>query len=81
PDVIIDMVQSLEDSRLAEDPKLVWRELEQVKAVRNNRVYPLRDTSVLHPSQFVGDTARQFAELIHPEAWRKTMNDERGTMK
>jgi len=74
PDVIIDMVQSLEDSRLAEDPKLVWRELEQVKAVRNYRVYPLRDTSVLHPSQFVGDTARQFAELIHPKAWRR--NDE-----
>ncbi|CAN5186693.1 N/A [soil metagenome] len=74
PHVIIDMVQSLEDSRLAEDPKLVWRELAQVKAVRNNRVYPLRDTSVLHPSQFVGDTARQFAELIHPKAWRR--NDE-----
>ena len=74
PDVIIDMVQSIGDSRLAEDPKLVWRELEGVKAVQSGRVYPLRDTSVLHPSQFVGDTARQFAELIHPEAWGR--NDE-----
>jgi hypothetical protein len=24
---------------------------------------------MLHPSQFVGDTARKFAELIHPAAF------------
>ncbi len=71
PDVIIDMVQSLESSRLAEDPKAVWQELGEVKAVREGRVYPLRETSVLHPSQFVGDTARRFAELLHPEVFQQ----------
>ncbi|MGH9943220.1 MAG: ABC transporter substrate-binding protein [Pyrinomonadaceae bacterium] len=71
PEVIIDMVQSLADSKLAEDPRAVWGELGQVKAVREGRVYPVRDNSVLHPSQFVGDTAQKFAALIHPEAWTK----------
>ncbi len=69
PDVIIDMVQGDAGNRLAEDPKEVWRELAQVKAVRDGRIYPLRDTSVLHPSQFVADTARQFARLLHPDVF------------
>jgi iron complex transport system substrate-binding protein len=71
PDIIIDMAQSSNSSQLAEDPKEVWDELRQVKAVREGRVFALRDTSVLHPSQRVGDTARKFAELIHPEAFKK----------
>lgn len=68
PEVIIDMVQSAE-GRFAEDPQAVWRELPQVRAVREGRIYPVRETSMLHPSQFVGDTARRFAEMIHPEAF------------
>jgi iron complex transport system substrate-binding protein len=68
PEVIIDMVQAAQ-GKLGEDPQAVWRELPRVRAVRDGRVYPLRETSVLHPSQFVGDTARRFAELIHPEAF------------
>ena len=72
PEVIIDMVQSAQGGRFAEDPQTVWRELGQVRAVREGRIYPLRETSVLHPSQFVGDTARRFAELIHPEAFGRT---------
>lgn len=71
PEVIIDMVQGAKDSRLAEDPKQVWQELARVRAVREGRVYPLRDTSVLHPSQRVADTARKFAELLHPEVFGK----------
>ncbi|MDT7602554.1 MAG: cobalamin transport system substrate-binding protein [Acidobacteriota bacterium] len=71
PDIIIDMAQSAKDSKLAEDPKEVWSELARVKAVREGRVFALQDTSVLHPSQRVGDTARKFAELIHPEAFPK----------
>jgi iron complex transport system substrate-binding protein len=69
PEVIIDMVQGAKDSRLAEDPKQVWQELSRVRAVREGRVHALRDTSVLHPSQRVADTARKFAELLHPEAF------------
>jgi iron complex transport system substrate-binding protein len=68
PEVIIDMVQSAEGS-LAEDPLAVWRELSVVRAVRERRVYPVRDVTLIHPSQFVGTTARRFAEMIHPEAF------------
>lgn len=70
PDIIIDMAQSSNDGKLAEDPREVWGELHQVKAVREGRVYSLHDTSVLHPSQRVADTARKFAELLHPEAFK-----------
>ena len=66
PEIIIDMVQGA-GGRLGEDPQAVWQELSQIEAVRQRRIYPLRDTSVLHPSQFVGSTARRFAEIIHPE--------------
>jgi iron complex transport system substrate-binding protein len=71
PEIIIDMVQSAKDSKLAEDPVEVWRELSSVRAVRDGRVVPLRDASFIHPSQFVADAAQKFAELIHPEAFGK----------
>ncbi len=72
PDVIIDMAQqSAADSKLSEDPREVWSELREVRAVRAGRVYSLRDTSVLHPSQRVADTARKFAEMLHPEVFKK----------
>jgi iron complex transport system substrate-binding protein len=69
PDIIIDMVQG-QEGRFAENPQDVWRELAQARAVREGRVYPIRDTSVLHPSQFVGQTARKFAAIIHPEIFK-----------
>lgn len=69
PEVIIDMAQSPQ-GKFAEDPQAVWRELPTVKAVREGRVYSLRETSLLHPSQFVGDSARRFAEIIHPETFK-----------
>ncbi|HEX8633568.1 MAG TPA: ABC transporter substrate-binding protein [Pyrinomonadaceae bacterium] len=68
PDIILDMLQSGE-GKLAENTQEVWRELSNVRAVREGRVYRLNDESMLHPSQFVGDTARKFAELIHPAAF------------
>ncbi len=71
PDLIIDMVQSAAGN-LAEDPKAVWQELGALRAVREGRVYTLRETWLIHPSQFVGDTARKFAGLIHPEAFDET---------
>jgi iron complex transport system substrate-binding protein len=73
PEVIIDLEQNTTDAnnRLAEDTQAVWRELSQVKAVRMGRVYAVRDTSVLHPSQFVGDAAQKFAALLHPEVFKQ----------
>ncbi len=72
PEVIIDLEQNTTDNKLAEDTQAVWRELAQVKAVRMGRVYAVRDTSVLHPSQFVAATARQFASLLHPDVFGTT---------
>ena len=71
PEVIIDLMMHKEDGRFDEDTLAVWGELPSLRAVREKRVYAVRDETVLHPSQFVGDTARKFAELIHPEAFEK----------
>ena len=68
PEVIIDMVQSTKGD-FGEDPIAVWRELSEVRAVQNKRIYPITDPSVIHPSQFVGHTAQVFARAIHPEAF------------
>ena len=68
PDVVIDLMMQPE-GRLAEDARAVWDELSTLRAVREGRVHAIRDESALHPSQFVGDTARRLAELIHPEAF------------
>ena len=69
PHIIIDIVQGAEGS-FSEDTQSVWRELPQVRAVRDNRVYTVRDARVVHPSQLVADSARRFAEMIHPEVFR-----------
>lgn len=73
PEVIFDLLMQSEGT-LAEDTRAVWSELSQLRAVREGKVFPVRDRSVLHPSQFVGDTARKFAELIHPEAFEGAAN-------
>jgi iron complex transport system substrate-binding protein len=77
PEIILDIAQSFSGpttvvgtgADLAEDPGDVWNELGEVKAVRDGRVYPLHDLSLVHPSQFVGRAARRIAEIIHPEAF------------
>jgi ABC-type Fe3+-hydroxamate transport system substrate-binding protein len=71
PDVIIDLMMQKPEGQLAEDTLAVWRELPTLRAVREGRVHSVREETVLHPSQFVGDTARRFAELIHPEVFKK----------
>jgi iron complex transport system substrate-binding protein len=71
PDVIIDLMMQKPAGGLEEDTLAVWGELPYLRAVREKRVYVIRDESVLHPSQFVGETARKFAELIHPDAFAK----------
>lgn len=71
PDVILDLMMHKEGGSFDEDTFSVWKELPSLRAVRDGRVYPVRDETVLHPSQFVADTARKFAGLIHPEAFPK----------
>ena len=71
PDVVIDLMMHKSEGGFDEDTLAVWRELSSLRAVRDGHVYTLREETALHPSQFVGDTARRFAELIHPEAFEK----------
>ena len=68
PEVIIDMVQGSKGN-FGEDPIAVWNELREVRAVRDKRIYPMTDPSVIHPSQFVGQTAKVFARALHPESF------------
>jgi len=68
PEVIIDIVHHSEGS-LSEDPVAVWRQLSEVRAVREGRIYSLNDPMLVHPSQFVGRTAKILAQSIHPEAF------------
>jgi iron complex transport system substrate-binding protein len=71
PDVVLDLMMHKESGSFDEDTLAVWKELPTLRAVRDGRVYPVRDETVLHPSQLVGNSARRFAELIHPEAFEK----------
>ena len=68
PEVIIDMVQGSKGN-FGEDPVAVWNELAEVRAVREKRIYSMSDPSVIHPSQFVGQTAKVFAKALHPESF------------
>ena len=68
PEVIIDMIPGSKGN-FGEDPIAVWNELAEVQAVSNKRIYAISDPSVIHPSQFVGQTARKFARLLHPESF------------
>lgn len=68
PEVIIEMVQG-STGKFAEDPGAVWRELYEIKAVRDGRIHSVQEPTAIHPSQFVGRTARLFARYIHPEVF------------
>jgi len=68
PEVIIDLVH-WSKGRFAEHPELVWHDLPELRAVREGRLCPLRDEFLPHASQFVADTAKLLAKLIHPEAF------------
>ena len=71
PEVVLDLMMHKEGGGFREDTLAVWRELSTLRAVREGRVHPVRDETVLHPSHLVADSARKFAELIHPEAFGK----------
>ena len=66
PDVILDFVHGTRSS-LAGDPLEAWRELPELKAVREHRVRGVNADYVPHASQRIVQTAELFARLIHPE--------------
>jgi iron complex transport system substrate-binding protein len=66
PDLILDFVHGPKSS-LAGDPLDAWRELPELKAVREHRVLGVSADYVPHASQRIVQTAELFALLIHPE--------------
>jgi iron complex transport system substrate-binding protein len=66
PDIILDFVHGPQSS-LAGDPLDPWRELPELKAVRDHRVRGVSADYVPHASQRIVQTAELFAKLIHPE--------------
>ena len=57
-------VSDLSHAILAE----AWREMPELKAVRNHHVHGVNEDYVPHASQRMLLTAELFARLIHPEA-------------
>jgi len=67
PDIILDLIHGVK-SRFSGDPMEAWREMPELKAVRNHRVHGVNEDYVPHASQRMLLTAELFARLIHPEA-------------
>jgi iron complex transport system substrate-binding protein len=65
PDVIIEINhdQSQRESQILE----TWDELNLAKAVRDNQVYILPSTVLLHPSQRIVEGASVLTQILHPE--------------
>ena len=66
PDIILDLVQG-PTGRFSGDPLEAWREMPELKAVRQHRVRDVTEDYVPHASQRIVQTAELFVKLIHPE--------------
>jgi iron complex transport system substrate-binding protein len=68
PDVILDIVHT-PGGRIGENEKAVWAPMGALRAVREQKIYPIRDEFILHTSQFVAASVKLIAETIHPEVF------------
>jgi iron complex transport system substrate-binding protein len=70
PEVIIDLVTEHDLAQLGREQILDdWRQVAQVKAVRQGRVYILADDRAVRPGPGFILLLEHFARLIHPEAY------------
>jgi iron complex transport system substrate-binding protein len=63
PDIILDFIHGTKVG----NPMDAWREMPELRAVRDRRVKGVNEDYVPHPSQRIVQTAELFARLIHPE--------------
>lgn len=65
PDVIIE----INHNKSGRESQILgtWAELKLAKAVRNNQVFILPSTVLLHPSQRIVEGARILTQILHPE--------------
>ncbi len=66
PEAILDVEPESKGS-FGGDLLAAWRELPELRAVRDRRVYVVRQEFVPHASQMIARTAALFARLLHPE--------------
>jgi iron complex transport system substrate-binding protein len=64
PEAILDFVHGAKSG----DPLEAWRDMPELRAVRNHRVYAVNEDYVPHASQRIVLTVELFARLLHPEA-------------
>jgi ABC-type Fe3+-hydroxamate transport system substrate-binding protein len=74
PEVIIDMGEhadaaGLTDKQIKAEIAL-WRRFPNVRAVKNNRVYPISSGVFVVPGPRVVELAREFARMLHPGQFR-----------
>ncbi len=65
PDVIVQLLPDA-PAQLLEQADKVWHDLSQISAVRERRVYVLRQWYALQPGGHVGELAQNLADLLHP---------------
>jgi iron complex transport system substrate-binding protein len=68
PEVVIRLVPGGDTKpQVVEAWDRIWGEMKDVPAVRNQRVYVMTDWYCETPNSHVGELARRFAEILHPE--------------
>jgi iron complex transport system substrate-binding protein len=65
PDVILQLLPGA-TPQVLDKAKATWPTLPDLPAVKNGRVYPITDWYIHQPGSRVGDTARLFADKLHP---------------
>lgn len=73
PDVIVEVNHEQPDRE--EEILRIWRGLGESRAVRNDQVYILPTTVLLHPSQTIAEGAGVLAGVLHPEIAEDHGND------
>lgn len=69
PDVIIEMAQDFDNNRITEESILeAWKNLRELRAVKENRVYVLSGSHVTIPGPRFVQVLEEVARLLHPEA-------------
>jgi iron complex transport system substrate-binding protein len=67
PEMIIDLAHG---PNIGDRVLDAWKDMPDLRAVREKHIYPIYDPTVVHPSQLVVNTAQLFAKILHPEAAR-----------
>jgi iron complex transport system substrate-binding protein len=74
PEVIIDMGEHADAGGLTPEQIRseigLWRRFPNLKAVRNNRIYPISSAIFVVPGPRVVELAREFVRMLHPEQFR-----------